>query len=183
MYDHHHVNMSLSWHIMSFLTYCREVQTKGTTVCFSWITFLAPSPFIFPFSSVFIITIQRKNQYRWKAKLEEPKEMRREKNDIFFWRTTSTQTSNPITPFWQWGIVGLKAVIQGPISSRECIVPHRGPHGGRGAPERIGRGPPDHRPREAPHTLAAKGQWGPGRERERGRRRVKGSRRGLPGIG
>lgn len=126
-----------------------------------------PRPFVFPFSSVFIIPSQRKNQYRWKAKLEEPKEMRREKNDIFFRRPTSSQTSNPITPFWQWGIVGLKAVIQGPTSSRECIVPHRGPHGGRGAPERIG-GASRPQTQRGPSHLGRKGSMG---ARQRARER------------
>ncbi len=173
MYDHHHVNMSLTWHIMSLLTYCREVQTKQATVCLSWNAFpvlrscSAPLFFIF---SVFIIAPQRKinlDEKRSKRNRKKNEARECEKNDRFFRGPTSTQTSNPITPFWQWGIVGLKAVIQGPASSRECIVPHRGPHGVQGAPERT-RGASRPQTQRGPSHLGRKGSMG---ARQRARER------------
>lgn len=52
---------------------------------------------------------------------------------------------------WDWK--------QGPTSSRECIVPHRGPHGGRGAPERI-RGASRPQTQRGPSHLGRKGSMG-----------------------
>lgn len=139
MYDHHHVNMSLTWwHIMSLLTYCREVRAKQAIVCFSWnaipVLHSCSAPLVFSFIR-FYHCPTKKNQFRWKAKQEEPKkneERASEKNDndIFFRRPTSTQTSNPITPFWQWGIVGLKAGAN--LQQRVHCAPQRATWGPRG---------------------------------------------------
>lgn len=107
---------------------------------------------------------------------------RLKKNDILFSRThqhTNFKSYYPLLAVKHCGIESSDSEAN--LQQRQYCDRQRATWGPRG-PQEDG-GAPNHRPEEAPHTLAAMGQWRPGRERERGRGRVKGSRRGLPGIG
>ncbi len=123
----------------------------------------------------------KKNRFRWKAKQKTRQE--RVKKMTYF--SEDPPAHNPqilLPPFGSEALWDWKQWSRGQPPAESALCPKEG-HMGAEGPQKGQGGPPDHRPREAPHTLAAKGQWGPGRERERGRRRVKESRRGLPGIG
>lgn len=149
---------------MSLLTYCREVRAKQAIVCFSWnaipVLHSCSAPLVFSFIR-FYHCPTKKNQFRWKAKQEEPKKMRRErvKKMTMTYFSEDPPVHKPqilLPPFgsealWDWK--------QGPTSSRECIVPHRGPHGGRGAPERI-RGASQPQTQRGPSHLGRKGSMG-----------------------
>lgn len=128
----------------------------------------------------------KKNQFRWKAKQEEPKKKTRresvKKMTDFSEDPPAHKPQIPLPPFGSEALWDWKQWSRGQPPAESPLCPTEGHMGSKG-PQKGQGGPPDHRPREAPHTLAAKGQWGPGKERERGRRRVKESRRGLPGIG
>ncbi len=187
MYDHHHVNMSRTWHklyehVSSKLQHRSADKTShrlSFLKCFSSpLQLLRPLFFLF---SIFIIAPQRKIYLDEKRSKKQGK---REWKKLHIFQKTHQHTTlkSHYPPFGSEALWDWKQWSRGQPPAESALCPKEG-HMGAEGPQKGQGGPPDHRPREAPHTLAAKGQWGPGRERERGRRRVKESRRGLPGIG